>query len=412
MMRDLDKLLFAPALLIPGKKPVNDVKLDLSNPLADGQIARYLINESSGPINDLLSNTDQGVLTGATHKITNKGQVLSFSPSSTDRVVVDDHTIFDTITDSITVEGWGYLTSYGTNSAKMLVKGDATTSGGYDWAMQVYSTAVQFGILDTGVAYNAAWSTALSLNVWHHFIGTYDGINVRLYVDGFLRATTAHTGSINNGASRNLVIGNANSAGNTARVWTGDISNVAVWNRALSADDVLIKYRNTYEDIVPANDAIWVPVSAGGVHNLAGDDLTVTPQVDTGALTKGHALAGDDLTVTPDVDTGALTKGHALAGDDLTVTPDVDTGALTKGHALAGDDLTVTPDVDTGAITKGTGIGVVEDTALASVTVLRSLSRATIKRTFESATIERTLESATTVRTLKSVTVERTLRAA
>jgi hypothetical protein len=75
----------------------------------------------------------------------------------------------------------------------------------------------------------------LAVGVWQHLATTYDGTNMRLYVNGVLVATRAQTGSIatSNGALR---IGGNNAFAN--EFYHGLIDEVRVYNRALSAAEI------------------------------------------------------------------------------------------------------------------------------------------------------------------------------
>jgi len=80
--------------------------------------------------------------------------------------------------------------------------------------------------------------SAIPLNTWTHLATTYDGANMRFYVNGVLAGTTAGTGTINaaNGALR---IGGNNSAPlGLGEFFKGLIDEVRVYNRALSAAEI------------------------------------------------------------------------------------------------------------------------------------------------------------------------------
>ena len=80
--------------------------------------------------------------------------------------------------------------------------------------------------------------TAIPLNTWTHLATTYDGANLRYYVNGVLVGTTAGTGTINaaNGALR---IGGNNSAPLGQGEWfKGLIDEVRIYNRALTAAEI------------------------------------------------------------------------------------------------------------------------------------------------------------------------------
>ncbi len=86
-----------------------------------------------------------------------------------------------------------------------------------------------------GVEKIAQYGTALSANTWAHLASTYDGANLRLYVNGSLVKTTAATGTItvSTGALR---IG-ANSIW-TDEAFQGLIDEVRIYNRALTASEL------------------------------------------------------------------------------------------------------------------------------------------------------------------------------
>ena len=81
-----------------------------------------------------------------------------------------------------------------------------------------------------------AHSTAgLTLNTWHHLVGTYDGSHVKIYIDGALDASEAHTATpatntspLRFGAGResNLLL------------FQGLIDEVTIYNRALTVAEV------------------------------------------------------------------------------------------------------------------------------------------------------------------------------
>jgi hypothetical protein len=73
----------------------------------------------------------------------------------------------------------------------------------------------------------------------YHLVGTYDGSEVRLYVDGQLEATTPASGPISD-YGKDLYIA-AFSNLQTA-VLPGAVEEVTIWDRALSADEVADLY--------------------------------------------------------------------------------------------------------------------------------------------------------------------------
>jgi hypothetical protein len=72
------------------------------------------------------------------------------------------------------------------------------------------------------------------------FVATYDGANLKLYENGILRQTgSPFTSNVSNSAT-NLEIGRGSGVNNF--VWNGNISQVSIYNRALTAAEVQQNY--------------------------------------------------------------------------------------------------------------------------------------------------------------------------
>ncbi|MFA6340712.1 MAG: LamG-like jellyroll fold domain-containing protein [Candidatus Paceibacterota bacterium] len=89
---------------------------------------------------------------------------------------------------------------------------------------------------------NSTWygvtnSTNLSLNTWYQTTLTYDGSNVKIYVNGNLEGTTAIAGSIINNYAAGVYIGGSAQLGFNY-FFGGLIDNVRIYTSALSSSDV------------------------------------------------------------------------------------------------------------------------------------------------------------------------------
>jgi len=91
--------------------------------------------------------------------------------------------------------------------------------------------------------YNASGSTVLSAGTWYHIVGTFDGSNVKVYVDGVLEGTTAASGSLDQTAD---IVSIAKGVNNNTYNFNGKIDEVAIWDSALTAAQVTQVYNNGY----------------------------------------------------------------------------------------------------------------------------------------------------------------------
>jgi hypothetical protein len=84
-------------------------------------------------------------------------------------------------------------------------------------------------------------SSVLTTNTWHHVVGTYDSITgeMKVYVDGSLDNSTITTGKIYGGISDLWIGANIGASGQN---FNGSIDEVRIYNRALSAEEILSLY--------------------------------------------------------------------------------------------------------------------------------------------------------------------------
>jgi len=103
--------------------------------------------------------------------------------------------------------------------------------------------------------YNITGNTTLLANNWYHVVTTYDGTYAHVYVNGVEDRAPVALGTIAN-AGINCMIGAGWSSNAPAGFFSGLIDEVKVYNRALSAGEIAIRYgsgtppiRHDYQDI-------------------------------------------------------------------------------------------------------------------------------------------------------------------
>ncbi len=136
------------------------------------------------------------------------------------------------IVDEITLAVW-----VKTNDAGNFEHNPYVMKGEYSYALKYRSTnEIEFFIFDGGWRF-VRYDVGSSFNdVWHHIAGTYDGNELKLYIDGGLEKTLGYTGSINMSAY-NVNIGRNSMIPD--RLYGGMIDDVRIYNYALTDDEIL-----------------------------------------------------------------------------------------------------------------------------------------------------------------------------
>jgi uncharacterized repeat protein (TIGR01451 family) len=138
---------------------------------------------------------------------------------------------------AITLEAWvkpnSGIPDYSSIAAKTTLSTWDDGYGMYYWGGNAY-----FWINDEATI--SARATVVPTGAWTHLVGSYDGATVRIYMNGVLTQELAYALPIAHSTSP-LLIGGAANAG--ARYWPGSLDEVAIYGRALSAAEVLSRYK-------------------------------------------------------------------------------------------------------------------------------------------------------------------------
>lgn len=220
------------------------VKIDTSSSLYNesGLVSSWHMNEASGTfVGDTSGNSISGTATGTTIVAGKFGNARSFGGSSK----VQTATPLITGTGDFSLEAWVY----------------PTVSGGVDYIAGNYgygnTTGIEFyknTANNTLYAYVGnqyiAGTIALNLNAWNHVVLTRTSGAGVLYVNGVAGGTGTISSSI--GSGLNFTIGNGPDY--TSEVFDGNIDEVRVYSRALSASEIsthygAIKTRLDYGDV-------------------------------------------------------------------------------------------------------------------------------------------------------------------
>jgi RHS repeat-associated protein len=206
----------------------------------------HLPNGSSLAATDSTSNGNNGTITGSTATGGLMDGAASFSGSG-QYIDVGNQPSLQITGNAITLETW--VKTSEVNPAqyeRILVKetpGNADPYAVYVLCRLAGSNGVDFGIATGGAgsAVGVQSVSSLTMGAWTHVVGTYDGSNLKIYLNGNLENQVSETGNIAS-TSQNVVLG----ADTAARIeyLNGSIDEARISNIARSADWIATEYHN------------------------------------------------------------------------------------------------------------------------------------------------------------------------
>lgn len=188
---------------------------------------------------DLSGNNNNGTLiNGPTYSSANKGSIVfdgindyvsssSFIPNITDKTLSGWVRL-----SSISQQGGGLINLQSNNGATFDSITYNETNNGWGFGSNFYARTGWSGVKET------------STTQWINIVATYANLNYRIYRNGILIYTLNTFNVLNFNFSSISVIGYRHTGGTNAYL-SGNISQVSVYNRTLSASEVLQNYNAT-----------------------------------------------------------------------------------------------------------------------------------------------------------------------
>jgi len=200
----------------------------------NGLVAYWKFDETAGSIvNDSVGPND-GVATGATIVDGKFGKARQFTAGNSIDAGIS---IVPLPQDKVTVSAWVKPTIAA--GSKVIIERWTTNSAGAA-VLELKDGSPSASIKTTDwIACQA--TTALTGTSWEMVTASYDGANIKVYINGVLNKTCPATGQIA-ASTGNIRIGTSTDA---AKSWIGGIDEVMVFNRALSAAQIQALVSNT-----------------------------------------------------------------------------------------------------------------------------------------------------------------------
>ena len=191
---------------------------------------------------DLSGNGNHGTLsTGSIGTVSGSG-VMVFTSASADYINCGNNSTLNII-NSISVESWIKIANTPLTSAVILSKGNV--DGGvstiqYNLHLNT-SRSIKFQISDGSSGNTITTTDVVSLNTWTHVVAVLDIDNTMsyVYINGNLSKNQSSLSSLG-GTAINLYIGQDKYT--NRYFFNGEISNVKIYNRALSQSEITQNY--------------------------------------------------------------------------------------------------------------------------------------------------------------------------
>jgi hypothetical protein len=245
----------------------------------------------SGNANDQSGNSNNGVINGATlttDRFGNSNSAYSFNGTSDFIEVTHNSTL--TFTTGVSFSFWlnipdSSLNTIGLPERQPIGKQVSPTVSGIGFETTdatAPALAPQFYV-QGGAQYED--NSNLTMNVWHHLVGTYDGTTLKLYKNGSLIGTNTGSFSLST-ITENLFFGKQGAFGNyfkgkldDIRIYNRDISDCEVdslFNESNSMSTGIFEMQNSNSfKVFPNPTNNHITIENGNISNLIGYHLKI-----------------------------------------------------------------------------------------------------------------------------------------
>jgi hypothetical protein len=222
-------------------------------------------------------SSNNGILEGATPTVGKVGQGMFFNGNV--RIMVPHNSNLNPNTGQITFEGW--INHYGDGPHDVMItkRGSFSDNPPESYQWNIYVQANNTFRIDLYLSppgwYVASGSVTVPRNVWEHLATTYDGQDVKNYINGTLIETIHYPGTLDLRDTHPLYMG----TDTFGSYFKGSMDEVAIYNRALSQSELQAHYQNglqgkgyceeaTGSDMIPPETSIAISGASqvGGVY--------------------------------------------------------------------------------------------------------------------------------------------------
>ena len=262
--------------------------------LTQGLVGYWSLDEGNGQTaNDSSGNGNNGTLTNGPKWTTGKNIGALDFDGTNDYVDLGSGSSLD-ITSTLTLSAW-IKPDVVSGDRHIVAKASSNNVSNRAYFIRAQNANAQFVIVQGGTANAIAQTSAFTAGQWTHIVGTYDGVTQRIYIDGVEKNSTARTGAIDSETGKAYI----GTIFPTNALFDGQIDEVRIYNRALSASEIRFLYNRggpvahwTFDEgsgttafdssgsndgiLTNMTDADWVQGKYGTALDFDGSDDAVT----------------------------------------------------------------------------------------------------------------------------------------
>ena len=206
----------------------------------DAIINSASVNESRVNPSDNISFTGTVYMEGTSSPPCSRNSAIEFDGVDDYVEVAEDTSLRPS---TIAVEVW--IQTVQTSLGRIVMKPNSSSYQSWSLLINLDAGKVQFRT-DTPSTVYATSTTNINDGFWHHIVGTDDGSNLKIYVDGVLEETTPVSSGLEYSEEAPLIIG----AGSVEPIqcFDGIIDELRIYNRTLLADEVSEHHQGIYKN--------------------------------------------------------------------------------------------------------------------------------------------------------------------
>jgi hypothetical protein len=187
------------------------------------------------------------LINGPTYSSDGGGCIVS--DGSDDGVTFPDSSVLD-ISGSFTLDGWVWFNQH-KDFGSLLVKGPGGAGQLFNYCFFFYASSLVCGFGDGSNFYSAGVLTTpnVPINTWHHIVGVYNSVAISFYLNGVLIQSNPIVATpYQNTNNLNII--------QSDYPIDGKVISAKVYNRALSATEILQNYYAGLQRFIPTNGLV------------------------------------------------------------------------------------------------------------------------------------------------------------